>query len=331
MKWLYLFGDSATGKTTLGKIVLRMWGLDSRYEKTGASVDTPARFGYVVSSSTFPALVNEPGNALVKEDIVEMLKNAVDGAIVRGKYVRGTYVEYPALAPLIFTSNKFVPKDDALVRRLYVMTFSYGEKIPVERQNEFKEKVEPRLPHLAEVGKCVAKRVLERPELLDKDPVEVGKALLAACYEVAGLAVPEWLGLKCEEEADVSSDVVVEFRERLRKYVNDAFARYVSRVVEIGDERIEYVGAGELDLEKKVRVLLEKGALVGARLKSDRVVINRSLLEELGLESRVNLKSLAEMLGWEYNGKYAEKVGSKLQGFAAVITRLEEFIEFVTG
>jgi len=128
LKWLYLYGDSATGKTTLARIVLKIWGLDSKNEKTGASIDTPARFGYVVSSSTFPVLVNEPGGALAKEDIVEMLKNSVDGTIVRGKYVRGTYVEYPALAPLVFTSNKQIPRDDALVRRLYIITFSYGEK-----------------------------------------------------------------------------------------------------------------------------------------------------------------------------------------------------------
>ncbi|MCS7129010.1 MAG: hypothetical protein RMI83_07070, partial [Desulfurococcaceae archaeon] len=74
-RWLYLYGDSATGKTTLGRIVLKMWNLDSRYEKTGASVDTPARWGYVVSMSTFPVLINEPGGALMKEDIVEMIKN----------------------------------------------------------------------------------------------------------------------------------------------------------------------------------------------------------------------------------------------------------------
>jgi len=128
LQWLFLYGDSATGKTTLGKIVLKIWGLDFKHEKTGASIDTVARLGYVLSMSTFPTLINEPGNALTKEGVVEAIKNAVDTTLVRGKYVKGTYTEIPALALLIFTSNKFLPKDDALLRRFKVVTFSYSEK-----------------------------------------------------------------------------------------------------------------------------------------------------------------------------------------------------------
>ena len=332
LKWLYLYGDSATGKTTLGRIVLKMWGLDSKYEKTGASIDTPARFGYVVSSSTFPVLVNEPGGALAKEDIVEMLKNSVDGTIVRGKYVRGTYVEYPALAPIAFTSNKYIPKDDALVRRFYIITFSYGEKIPQEKQVEFKEKIEPKLQVLNEVGKCIAKQVNEDQALLDRDPLDAGAILLAKCYELVGLQIPQWLSLKYEDDADISSDALVEFRERLKKYINDTFAKYVSRIVEVREEeeRASLLNPDSLDIERKIRILLEKNALVGVRLKDNNIIINRNLLEELGLSNKINLKSLAEMLGWEYNGKYTEKVGRKVQGFSAIITRVEDFIEFMT-
>ncbi|MDW7990207.1 MAG: hypothetical protein RMH75_06050, partial [Archaeoglobaceae archaeon] len=84
-RWLYLYVDSGTGKTTLGRIVLKMWELDTRYEKTGTSIDTPARFGYVVSMSTFPVLVNEPGGALVREEIVEMIKNSADSTTAMGE------------------------------------------------------------------------------------------------------------------------------------------------------------------------------------------------------------------------------------------------------
>ena len=335
LRWLYLYGDSATGKTTLARIVLRVWGLDSRHEKTGASIDTPARFGYVVSSSSFPIVVNEPAGALAKEEIVEMLKNAIDGTIVRGKYVRGTYVEYPALAPLIFTSNKNIPRDDALLRRFIVVSFSYGEKIPVERQLEFKEKIEPRLQLLSEVGKCIASQVQANLELLDRDPLDAGAALLAKCYELAGLQPPEWLNLKYEDDStDVSSDILVDFKERLKKYINDSFARYVSRVVEVREEgedaRVSFITPDTLDLERKARILLEKNALVGVKLKDDKVIINKSLLEELGLASKTNLKSLAEMLGWEYDGKFTERIGGKIQGFAAIVTSVEDFIAFIT-
>lgn len=331
LKWLYLYGDSATGKTTLARIVLRIWGLDSKYEKTGASIDTPARFGYVVSSSSFPIVVNEPGNALAKEDIVEMLKNSVDGTIVRGKYVRGTYVEYPALAPIIFTSNKHIPQDDALARRLYIITFSYGEKIPLEKQAEFKEKIEPRL-QLSEIGKCIASQVQANMDLLDKDPIEAGAILLAKCYELAGLQPPQWLSLKYDDDsADTSSDLIVEFRERLKKYINDTFAKYISRIVEINDaeERASLINPDSLDFERKIRILLEKNALVGIRVKDNNILINRTLIEELGLSNKINLKSLAEILGWEYR-KYSERIGQKVQCIAVIITTVDAFIEFMT-
>ncbi|MEM1523608.1 MAG: hypothetical protein QXU69_11285, partial [Thermofilaceae archaeon] len=175
LPWVYLYGDSATGKTTLGRIVLKMWGLDARYEKTGASIDTVARLGYVLSMSTLPVLINEPGGALSREDVVEAIKNAIDTTVVRGKFLRGVYVEYPALTPVIFTSNKFMPRDDALLRRLRVITFTFGEKIPLERQWEFKEKVEPRLQVLSEIGKYIAKQVEEDPEILKGEPLQVGE------------------------------------------------------------------------------------------------------------------------------------------------------------
>ncbi|MEM4561901.1 MAG: hypothetical protein QW123_03395, partial [Desulfurococcaceae archaeon] len=159
LPWLYLFGDSDTGKTTLGGIVLRLWGLSPEHDKGGTNIDTVPKLGHIVSSTTFPILINEPGGALQREDVVEAIKHAVEKPVVRGKHVRGVYTEYPSLATLILTSNTFLPKDEALLKRFKVVHFTYGEKIPKEKQNEFKEKVLPRLCVLSEIGKCIAKQV----------------------------------------------------------------------------------------------------------------------------------------------------------------------------
>ncbi|MEM4868769.1 MAG: hypothetical protein QXK54_08170, partial [Ignisphaera sp.] len=292
--WLYLYGDSATGKSTLGKIILRLWSLDNKYDKTGASIDTVPRLGYVLSMSTFPVLINEPGNALSKEDVVETIKNAVDNLVARGKYVKGTYTEIPALSCLVFTSNKFLPRDDTLLRRFKIITFSYGEKIPPDKQKEFKEKVEPRLGILSEIGKCVAKQVIENPDILEKMD---GGVLLEKCYEVAGLEKSAWLNLEHIEAPDPQETITEEFVERLKKYVNDSFARYVSRVIEIDRDsgRVYSLYPNSYSVEEKIRILLEKDLLPGIRLlKNDEAVITSSLLRELDLEGKVNLKSLAE-------------------------------------
>ncbi|MEM1913641.1 MAG: hypothetical protein QW067_10920, partial [Thermofilaceae archaeon] len=322
--WLYLYGDSATGKTTLGRIVLKLWGLDSRHEKSGASIDTIPRLGYVLSMSTFPVLVNEPGNALAREDVVEAIKNAVDSAVVRGRYVRGTYTEIPALACLVFTSNRFLPKDDALLRRFKVITFSYGEKIPLERQREFKEKVEPRLSILSEIGKCVAKQVIEDPNILEKMD---GGILIEKCYESAGLQTPAWLGLEYTEASEMHEEIVEEFSERLRKYINDLFARYVSRVLEydVISGSMASLQPSSIELGKKVEVMVSKGLLPGARLVDGKIAVTSALLRELGLEGRVTLKSLAEMLGWDYR---SVRVGDKVT--MGAVTEVAKIVDLLT-
>ncbi|MEM4620798.1 MAG: hypothetical protein QW607_11380 [Desulfurococcaceae archaeon] len=295
LPWIYLYGDSATGKTTLGRIALKIWGLDSRHEKTGASIDTIARLGYVLSMSTFPVLINEPGGALGKEEIVEAIKNAVDTMVVRGKYVKGSYVEYPALTPVIFTSNRYMPRDDALVRRLKIIQFTFGEKIPSEKQAEFKEKVEPRLNTLSEIGKCIAKQVVEKQEILD--PVE----LLSKCYEIANLEAAEWLKLDYNEVVDYSETIVEEFTERFKKYINDLYAKYVSRLVYVDErERAEVLTPDSVALIDKLKILVEKNMAPGIRTTGDNIVLTASFLREIGLENRISLKSLAEILGLEY-------------------------------
>ncbi|MEM4976512.1 MAG: hypothetical protein QXT64_04225, partial [Desulfurococcaceae archaeon] len=320
--WLYLYGDSATGKTTLGKLVLRMWGLDAKHEKTGASIDTVARLGYVLSTSTFPVLVNEPGGALSKEDVVEMVKNAVENTTARGKYIRGTYTEYPALAPLIFTSNKFLPRDDALLRRFKVITFSYGEKIPIEKQKEFKEKVEPRLAVLSEIGRCIAKQV-KAQDLDHIDP----KFLLEKCYEIAGLEKPAWINLEYTESSEVHESILEEFVERFKKYVNDLYARYISRILEtyVDEYRIDVITPDKATLQEKLKTLLEKHMIPGARAREDSIIITSVLLGELGLDN-ISLKSMAEMLGCEYGVFWLSN-----KSIRAIRIQLEKLIDLLTS
>jgi len=276
----------------------------------------------VLSMSTFPVLINEPGNALTREDVVEAIKNAVDNLIVRGKYVKGTYTEIPALSCMIFASNRFLPKDDALLRRLRVLTFSYGEKIPLERQREFKEKVEPRLSILSEIGKCVAKQMFETQNLDHLD----GKTLLEKCYEVAGLEKPAWLNLEYTETQDLTETILEEFTERLKKYINDLYARYVSRVVEtyVDEDRVDVITPDKATLQEKLRVLLEKNMLPGVKVTESGILVTTYLLDEIGLRERVNLKSLSEMLGCEYGVFWAS--GRSVRAMRVQIERLVDLL-----
>jgi len=65
--------------------------------------------------------------------------------------------------------NRALPRDDALLRRLLVLRFTYGERIEPERAREFEERVRPRLCKLRAIGAYVAKRVVEDPSLPKMD------------------------------------------------------------------------------------------------------------------------------------------------------------------
>ncbi|MEM0188841.1 MAG: hypothetical protein QW550_05610 [Saccharolobus sp.] len=326
-RWLFLYGDSATGKTTLGRIVLKMWGLDSKHEKTGANIDTIARLGGILGSSTFPVLINEPGNALSREDIIESIKNAIDNKIVRGRFVSGNYVEVLALAPVIFTSNRVLLNDDALLRRIKVLHFSFSEKIPPEKQKEFKEKVEQNFGILSEIGKCISKVVLESqdPKMLD------GKTLLGKCYELAKLEKPAWLDLDYTEDTNLEESIIEEFAERLKKYITDSFARYSGKT------------PGKTSIEDKIWILVSGKMLAGIRLQNEEIiymidesnmdqkrdvsiVLTASLLKEIGLDGKVSLKSLAEILGFEYKTVRVSDRGV-VKGAVTTIGTLAKMIE----
>lgn len=97
---------------------------------------------------------------LEKENIVEIIKNVVEKAVARGKFYKGSYIDIPVLALLMFTSYKYVPQDYALLRKLIVITFTYGERIAPEKVEEFKKKVIPRLSKLQAICSFVASHVM---------------------------------------------------------------------------------------------------------------------------------------------------------------------------
>ena len=325
LKWLYLYGASGTGKTTLGEIVLSLWGLGSSNIKSGANIDSPARLGHVLSQSTYPVLVNEPGSAISKDEIVEIIKSAIESTVARGKYIRGSYVEIPALAPIIFTSNKVLPKDDALMRRLLILQFTYGERIPQERAKEFEISVKPRLSKLKAIGDYAAYLVINNKDILTEDWEKAAVTILENAFKEAGLETPRWLYEKYKTEDDIYGDMVERIREFLYRKLIDVYTTKVGKIT--NEDSIETIARAVLS-----RGLIEWASFV-VRDGYNEVRFKQGFADELkNVVGDITLKSLAELLGWEYrNVKESEVVNEKkrVKVLKAIVVRFDDLIRFL--
>ena len=321
MKWLYLYGASATGKTTLAEIVLSIWGLKSENMKGGANIDSVPRLGYVLSQSTFPIVINEPGSAIYRDDVVEVMKSAIESTVVRGKYIHGSYTEIPSLAPLLFTSNKTLPKDDALLRRLLVLHFSYGERIEQEKAKEFENKVKPRLTKLKAIGNYISFIILN--ELQPADWEDTATSLLELAYKEAKLEVPQWIYGKYQTEDDVYDDMKERIREFLYRKLIDMYTTKIGKIT------------NEDSIDTIARQVLSKGLLEWAsfvvRDGYNEVRFKQGFVDELkNVVGDITLKSLAELLGWEYkNVKESEIVDEKKKVLKAIVVRFNDLIQFL--
>ncbi len=329
VKWRYIYGVSHTGKTTLAEITLKIWGLGPEHMRSGTHMDTVPRFGELISKSTFPIVVNEPGGALDKEEIIEMLKNVVENTRARGVIRQGVYVDVPALSPIIFTSNMYLPRDDALLRRLEVDVFTYGERISSDRAAVFDKAVRPRLTKLKPLGDFAAFYALNNglPEDYEELPVRV----LEEAYRQAGLEPPDWIRTRPVEETDFYEEVKENIRAFLVGRINEEYSRFVGRVVVEAPSGLEYRERSDLGLEERVKVVLDKELIPWLTKSGDHVFFTSDFARELEevIGDIGGLKSIAELLGWEYRPRHSVRKGKTVTSYSVIRAPLEDFLDFL--
>jgi hypothetical protein len=252
-KWLpliHMHNWSSSGKSSLGKIALAIWRkhgtLDKKDHQIGFSnIDTEARFGTVISKTTYPILVNEVGALSAQGDryqwLVELIKIAVESPNTRGKYMEKRYTSIPALSALIFTSNPKPPKDSGYRTRAIIMHFSKNEVHPrgSDEAVEFEKYLNSKLHLLGVLGDFVAREFIEKyKDNAEESPLfspnksfdEISKDIISAFYKLAGKdKPPEWLD-RLTQQANVVEDhteeAYLELRSFLIKEITDAYSRH---------------------------------------------------------------------------------------------------------
>mgnify|MGYP001772573099 CR=1 FL=1 len=319
IKWLYLYGTTATGKSTLGEIVLKIWGLDSKYIKTGASIDNIPRLGHVLAQGTFPILINETGPLITgKDDLIDTWKNAIDQKITRGAYRHGTYVDYPALAMLILTSNRVYPKDEALLRRLIVLHFTRDEKITPEKQRAFENEAKTKWNKLRAIGDFVAYTILNNNDLLQQDWEASAIKLLELAYREAGLDIPQWIYEKYESDDE---DIEEDNKQRIREFmVNAFFTAYQTKIAKFTENEDPRV-----IVERVLRDGLIPWTVMVPKDGYNEVRFTIGLADELSdIIGDISLKQIASLLGWEY--RVVKILGSSVR---AIVVKEDDLLKFL--
>lgn len=181
MKYLYLFGETKSGKTTTATLLASIWGHVNKISY--ASFNTESRAGKHLSNSTFILIVDEVSKDIETNTVKEILKYAQEDLIARTIQTKNLkQVHYPALAPIIMTSNSHFPEDPALLERFYVFRFGKADKISREERllhNYDKEKFRVLEPLGQFIWKYVKKHGLK------DDYIAYAREILEAFYQEA--------------------------------------------------------------------------------------------------------------------------------------------------
>jgi hypothetical protein len=143
LQLLYPYGRTRTGKSTLGYIDLAIWRKyhDSKHKVPFSKVDTPPRFGNIISKTTLPLVINEVDalGEIKYKDLLEMSKNSIETRIARGKYFQKTdYRDIPALSACVFTGNPRPPSDSGFQSRIIPIPFTKEDKHSDEEKKDSK-------------------------------------------------------------------------------------------------------------------------------------------------------------------------------------------------
>jgi hypothetical protein len=345
---LFLYGASRTSKTTLAEISLSPYTtIDEEISIGGGSFDTPYRIGKALSRQGIGTIINEPGNTISSELNLEVIKRAVESPYSREKQLDGVHTKIPAYSNMCFTSNSFIPTNDAFVRRSDYLEFTKNERLSDDDIGKFNKKFNHQSWHntrfrlLRPIGDFMVAYVDEHQDLLGGSRQDLEFGLLDGLFDYIGSKTPSWLKSTAEllDVSDTDNEILNEFRRMfMREYKN--LTRNSNKIHELADEvsvSVHFVD-GELEVieddsssdnfRKLVKAVIVSNNIDYMYWHNDGVIINTSvknaLKEFCGIQ--VTCKGLADYMN-KKDGVFKYK-GNSVRGFKL---SFDEFITFLNG
>jgi Bifunctional DNA primase/polymerase, N-terminal len=235
LKWLHFYGFTNATKSNSGRFALALDGHhdDEKFNKHLTDIDTIARLGEVIGKTTFPKLIDECDlNDKERRWLINALKTAINGRIARSKFISNssrTSTGIPALSPCILTSNPSPPfHDSAYMRRVIDRGFQQSESFKENdpKAIEFVGWLLTYLSKLKALGDFRNWYVMNHQDVFLDDkrpsPLDLGKKILEAAYECAGMKMPEWFNQRLTESQleDSLSDNTGIIKRGFETYIN---------------------------------------------------------------------------------------------------------------
>jgi Bifunctional DNA primase/polymerase, N-terminal len=329
-KWLkniHGYGWSSSGKTSLGEIALAVWRLHTNvlkkdYQLSFGNIDNAARFGAVISKSTYPKVINEVGGLQDKfsRSLLELIKGGIEAPFVRGKFFDGKYQNIPALCNLYLTSNSKPPDDSGyrgkstLIQHTKDEVHERGQKEAVE----FEKWLDSKLNILGVLGDFIAKEILTE------------------FYKSVGKDKPEWLDWTFAQRSIVEENTewaYFEVRSLLMDRITDAYSRHIRTLYKEQDPGITIDFSTRLNfcIKNKLLPFLHSHT---RKDNTEEIAITHDILKELtkNLDHIEGITTL-EDLGKEIPGfLYCQrKLGPNNRNTKVLAGKRDDLAEFLEG
>jgi len=328
--YLLMHGERHTGKTTLARIVERMFPvLTALEDEVPEEAGSEYRLAHLMNITTAPVVVDEIQGISHKPALLGLLKRGSTGIVVRWRGDIGR--RYHARAALILTSNyRELIEDPGIVERVITLEFTHEDYVfrkPREKLEEFKKIYNEYLAVAPHLGRVILDVLVERWREIEEswahrlvgklDYLELGRQVWRWVSEKLGVGEPEWckssISLEEVKPEEVEEEMILEV---LHDVVRDSIARYKQFVVgsTLWDRLVE---------------LYRAGALPGwLHVRTNDIVLTEGLLEELkrrrGYTPVGGLRGLAERLGYKY---MPVKIRGRTVKGMIIPARVLEFLE----
>ena len=296
MRYIYLCGQTKSGKTTTAMLLARLWSTDDKITNkiSYASFCTEARAAKHLSNSTHILIVDEVSKDLETSTVKELLKFAQEDPVARIILSKTQKpIQYNALAAIIMASNSHFPSDPALLERFLVFRFRKSDKISAVNRAKYEREDFNKLWPLAQfIWQYVKKHGLR------DDYIDYATEILKAAYQEAEVEA-EWLNWPFTHDTAET--------EEEQQYTKEA--EFYNAVIKFFNQNVKQREG--LSFAKSVYYTLKEKAY-GRWIwidDKDIVYISKDFLIELKKSYRCeirDLEELASLTGWERKKKLYE-------------------------